>query len=151
MKILFLDIDGVCNSEESFRKDPNHHFPIDSYMAFLVGKIKLDTGCEVVLSSSWRHHNESVDQIRQRIVPLYDLTGSKGIDPTRPPGIENCLRGREIQAWLDNHKYKVERYAILDDENDMLPEQQTNFFKTSWKTGLTKEIADKVIEHLNSL
>lgn len=150
MKILFLDIDGVCNSEETFRKDGKCHFPIDPYMAFLVGKIQLDTGCKVVLSSSWRHHPESVEHVHRRIVNIYDTTGSEPLDPTRPSGVENCQRGREIKAWIDSQKYKVDRYAILDDDSDMLPEQLPNFFKTSWKTGLTEEIAKKVIEHLNN-
>jgi len=76
MKILFLDIDGVCNSQETFRKEPNQHFPIDPYMAFLVGKIQLDTDCKVVLSSSWRHHKESVEQLSKRLVPIHDITGN---------------------------------------------------------------------------
>lgn len=141
MKILFLDIDGVCNSVTTFTKDPHAHFPIDSYMAFLVGKIKLDTGCEVVLSSSWRHHKESEEQIEKRIVPLY---GRTPFSRTR----ERDLRGYEIQDWLSVHP-EVEAYAILDDDNDMLPEQMENFFKTSWEVGLTKDIADDVIDHLN--
>lgn len=149
MKIVFLDVDGVLNCQGTFTKDRNAHFPIDPYMAFLVGKIQLETDCKVVLSSSWRHHVESADYIHNRVVKLYDRTGDEPHDPNRPSGAENCQRGREIKAWLDNHKYKVERYAILDDDSDMLPEQQPNFFKTQWLVGLTDEIANKVIEHLN--
>lgn len=148
MKVLFLDIDGVCNSEESFRKSPNQHFPIDSYMAFLVGKIALDTNCKVVLSSSWRHHPESVQYINDRVVPIMDTTGSEPLDPTRPSGVENCQRGREIKVWLHAHP-EVTQYAILDDDSDMLPEQFPNFFKTSWKTGITPEIAEAVTKHFN--
>lgn len=151
MKILFLDIDGVCNSEESFKKGnsamkggrENH---IDAYMAFLVGKIQLDTDCKVVLSSSWRHHPESVKFINERVVPIHDITG-------------HCctgIRGAEIHQWLQKNvkgfssTYDGDfRIAILDDDNDMLLWQKDHFFKTSWKTGLTDEIANKVIEHLN--
>lgn len=150
IKVLFLDIDGVCNSEVTFRKDPHQHFPIDPYMAFLVGKIQLDTDCKIVLSSSWRHHEESVEHIKNRVVSIYDLTGYEPTDPNRPSGVENCQRGREIKAWLDKHPEVVE-YAILDDDSDMLPEQLPNFFKTTWLNGLTEEIAKKVIEHLNFL
>ncbi len=142
-------MDGVVNSEVCqkrglFKTD----FPVDAYMAFLVGKIQLDTDCKVVLSSSWRHHPESVEQINKQLVPLLDITGSEPYDRSRPDGIDNCQRGREIKAWLDKHP-EVEKYAILDDENDMLSEQQENFFRTSWKTGITKEIADDVIKHLS--
>lgn len=143
MKVLFLDIDGVVNSEETFRKDPNAFFPIDPYLAFLVGKIVLETDCVVVLSSSWRHHDESVDHIEKKIVKIFDRT------PSLPRGedAEYCGRGKEIKAWMDEHD-GIEKYAILDDDPDMLPWQMANFFRTSWKKGITEEIAEKVIRHL---
>jgi len=144
-KILFLDIDGVVNHTDTFKK--GELFPLDQYCAFLVGKIQLDTGCEVVLSSSWRHHPESVAEVSKRVVPLIGTTGSC-----------NCrIRGAEIHRWLQenvkgfNSTYEGDyRIAILDDDSDMLLWQQPHFFQTSFTAGgLTKEIAEKVIEHLN--
>lgn len=149
MRILFLDVDGVMNCQSTFTKDPNATFPIDKYMAFLVGKIVLETDCKVVLSSSWRHHKASVDFIHKRIVDIYDCTGDEPYDDSRPGGAANCQRGREIKAWIDSQKYKVDSYAILDDDSDMLPEQMPNFFKTQWLVGITDDIAKAVIEHLN--
>jgi hypothetical protein len=32
------------------------------------------------------------------------------------------IRGEEIKAWLHQHP-EVTRYAIVDDDSDMLPEQ----------------------------
>lgn len=58
------------------------------------------------------------------------------------------VRGHEIQAWLDKHP-EVEKYAILDDDSDMLPEQMPNFFKTTFQNGLLEETMYKVIKHLN--
>lgn len=137
MKVLFLDIDGVVNKQENFDRSKNPGpYPIDSYCAFLVGRIQLQTGCEVVLSSSWRHHPEGVQNVSERVVQLLDKTPYL-------PGV----RGDEIKAWLDDHP-EVESYAILDDDSDMLDEQKPHFFKTSFKEGLTDEIAEKVIEHL---
>lgn len=142
-KILFLDIDGVCNSEETFRKEPHQHFPIDPYMAFLVGKIQLETDCKVVLSSSWRHHKESIKEIEKRIVPIYDKTGS----------CCSGIRGVEIYSWISKNIPYQERdalkFAILDDDSDMLLWQKDSFFQTSWKVGLTDEIANNIIKHLN--
>ena len=149
MKILFLDVDGVMNCQGTFTKDLNQHFPIDPYMAFLIGKIQLETDCKIVLSSSWRHHKASVEHIHNRIVSIYDQTGDEPYDKDRP-GVEGCQRGREIKAWLNNSKYKVDKYAILDDDSDMLPEQLPNFFKTQWLVGITDEIAMAVIRHLNN-
>ncbi len=142
MKILFLDIDGVVNHKETFRK--GEHFPIDQYCAFLVGKIQLDTGCDVVLSSSWRQLPEAVEEIKKRVVPLRDITGSC-----------RCgIRGCEINTWINTNIPYAERgqlrYAILDDDSDMLLWQKDHFFQTSFENGgLTEEIAKKVTEHLN--
>lgn len=145
-KILFLDIDGVVNHQDTFRK--GELWPIDPYCAFLVGKIQLDTDCDVVLSSSWRHHPEGVAECSKRIVPILDITPN--LAGTR-------IRGAEIHEWLYknvkgfNSTYEGDfRIAILDDDSDMLLWQKDHFFQTSFTNGgLTKEIADQVIAHLN--
>jgi len=135
MKVLFLDVDGVLNSRSTtdFR---THLYPIDPYMAFLVGRIQLETGCEVVLSSSWRYHPDGVKTVEKACVKLLDTT----------PKLYGT-RGEEIQAWLDEHP-EVEKYAILDDDTDMLEDQLANFFNTTFETGLTDEISQAVIRHL---
>lgn len=137
MRVLFLDVDGVLNS----RNTTNFHelYPIDQYMAFLIGRIQLRTGCSVVLSSSWRHHPDGVENVSKRVVELLDKT----------PHLSGC-RGDEIKAWLDAHP-EVEKYAILDDDSDMLKEQMPNFFKTTFDDGLTDEIAEAVIKHLGEV
>jgi hypothetical protein len=136
-KVLFLDIDGVVNKRENY--DPSRKsgpYPIDTYCAFLVGRIKLQTGCEVVLSSSWRHHPEGVENVSDRVVELLSVT------PTL-----SGLRGDEVQAWLDIHP-EVEKYAIVDDDLDFYVYQAPNFFLTTFQDGLTDEIAEAIIEHL---
>lgn len=143
-KILFLDIDGVVNNKESFKKGT--HFPIDQYCAFLVGKIQLETGCDVVLSSAWRHLGEGYAEVEKRVVKLRGKTGS----------CCSGIRGVEIYNWLHENFTHEQlsspnfRYAILDDDSDMLLWQKDNFFQTSFtEGGLTEEIANKVIKHLN--
>lgn len=136
MKVLFLDIDGVVNKRENFNPAGNPGpYPIDRYCAFLVGKIQLETDCVVVLSSSWRHHPDGVKAVEKSIVKLLDIT---------PYRIGK--RGTEVRAWLKLHP-EVERYAILDDDSDFFKNQP--LFKTTFETGLTDEIAAKVIDHLN--
>lgn len=137
-KVLFLDIDGVVNSRAttSFR---NNLYPIDPHMAFMIGKIQLETDCGIVLSSSWRHHPDGVMAVDRSIVHVDDVT----------PMISAGVRGHEIQTWLDAHP-DVTRYAILDDDSDMLPNQIPNFFKTTFQNGLTEDIAQRVTQHLNA-
>jgi antitoxin component HigA of HigAB toxin-antitoxin module len=139
VKVLFLDIDGVVNKQENFNPTNNPGpYPLDSYCAFLVGKIQLETGCEVVLSSSWRLHPEGMENVSKRVVRLLDRTPSL---PYPEP------RGAEIAQWLDEHP-EVTKYAIVDDDADMLVEQVDNFFKTDFNDGLTDLIADAIIKHL---
>lgn len=148
MKVLFLDIDGVVNSAEDqtkglFKTD----FPVEPYKAFLVGKIQLDTDCLVVLSSTWRSDTESVEKLNKQLVPIHDITG-------------RCcagIRGVEIHQWINKNipweerkKGGSFRYAILDDDSDMLLWQKDHFFQTTWQKGITEEIANNIIKHLNS-
>lgn len=137
MKVLFLDIDGVVNSRNT--TNFNDLWPLDPYMAFLIGRIQLQTGCEIVLSSSWRYHPDGLETVSKRIVKPLDTT----------PKL-NGSRGEEIQAWLDVHP-EVDTYAILDDDTDILAGQAPNFFMTTFDEGLTDEIAEAVIRHLNAV
>lgn len=136
MKVLFLDIDGVVNSIKTTNMRDSI-YPLDQYMAFLVGRIVLATDCKVVLSSSWRNHPDGIKEVEKHIVPIHDKTPWAS------------TRGEEIQQWLDEHKGEWERYAILDDDADMLPSQLPHFFKTTFAYGLTDEIANEVINYLN--
>jgi hypothetical protein len=139
VKVLFLDVDGVMNSRSTLQRSQRSGsiLGIDPYMAFLVGKIQLDTGCEIVLSSSWRHAPDGMKEVESRF-KLY------GVTPTSQSG----FRGNEVSAWLEGHP-EVKHYAILDDDSDFHPDQP--LFKTTFETGLTDEIAAKVTDHLNEV
>lgn len=138
MKILFLDVDGVLNSQDTMTKDPSAFFPIDAYMAFLVGRIQLNTGCQIVLSSSWRHNEESVSHIEKRVSQLFGMT----------PDLPGKSRGDEITEWLSHHP-DVSNYAILDDDMDAGIGHGRHFFKTTFLNGLTTEIGEEVTQFLN--
>lgn len=164
MKVLFLDIDGVVNCATTTQRHRGV-IGIDPYMALLVDRIVQATGCKIVLSSTWRLWPDEREEVRKQVGEFMDVTPNIPLQG----GAEMCERGKEIKAWLESHptikcdsptscppptramcnSHSVERYAILDDSSDMLPEQLPNFFKTSWTTGLMQEIADQVIEHLN--
>ena len=146
MKVLFLDIDGVCNSEETLKRSGGGMLGIDPLLAFIVGKITLAVPeLKVVLSSSWRHFPEGRNQVHAKVVPIHDVTGSEPYDDLEHP---HTQRGREIQRWLNAHP-EVTHYAIVDDDSDMLPEQMPHFFQTSWKVGITEEIAAAIVAHLS--
>ena len=139
MKVLFLDIDGVVNCATTTQRHRGF-IGIDPFMAFLVGKIVLDVpDLKVVLSSTWRSfHDDGKEEISKQVTPIHDCTPNSWKDSTR---------GTEIQAWLDAHP-EVTKYAIVDDDTNMIESQLPNFFRTYWHTGITKEIADKITAHL---
>ncbi len=143
-KLIFLDVDGVLNSQQTLerRNQRGGHIGIDPYHVLLVHRIIVATGAKVVLSSSWRHSEAGREEI-MKVIHFIDYTG-------------NCcsgVRGAEIYSWLNkNVDYDIRdevRYVILDDDSDMLLNQKDHFFKTTWKEGMTEEIAKKVIEYLN--
>ena len=145
-KILFLDVDGVMNSKTTLEKSTRGVIGIDPYLSLLVDRIVQATQCEVILSSSWRHMGKGYEEVNS-IIPLAGKTDS-------------CctgIRGVEIYKWItenipwDDRKDVTKfRYAILDDDSDMLLWQKDHFFQTTFDTGLTEEIAEKVIGHLNN-
>lgn len=138
MKILFLDIDGVCNSQRSLTAFGE--YPTDfsaREMAFfdmvavaLVRRLCRVTGCKVVLSSTWRYFF-SAEQVATALdLPVIDCT------PKSTEEADYARRGGEIYAWLDQHP-EVTHYAIVDDVNAMLPEQQRHLVQTDERCGLS--------------
>lgn len=160
MKVIFLDVDGVLNSEKFYRKRgaPDYRFEdepeyplceFDPEAVELLNKIIEETGAKIVVSSTWR-----IGRTVGELIRLFREVGIEGyvIDRT---GVlrdrkeyEKVVRGTEIKTWLDQFP-EVESYIIIDDDNDMLPEQQKNFIKTSFWVGLTPELVEKSIKILN--
>lgn len=138
LKILFLDIDGVVNCAATTQRH-GPYIGIDPTMAARVKRIIAETGCKVVLSSTWRHDVESRAEVKRKVCDFIDRTpGSK---------FNGQWRGQEVQAWINLCSATIDEYAILDDDADFYPDQP--LFKTEWPVGLTDEIADKVIAYLN--
>ena len=136
MKVIFLDIDGVVNNKRT-EKSFGGFMAVDPAMAALVQRIVRNTGCEIVLSSSWRLFQNGRDEVERKICKFADITP-----------ILHASRGYEIKVWLTLHP-EIEQYAILDDAESILPEQRANLFQTTWESGLTEDIALAVEKHLN--
>lgn len=143
MKVLFLDIDGVCNSAEWARAGNDMWHGTDPELVKLVRQIIAKTGCLVVLSSTWRLYPEARAVVMRDVCHFIDVT--KDMQAGAKRGIVE--RGVEVQEWLDRHP-SVEQYAILDDDPDFLPNQW--LFKTTFEKGITEEIAEAVIAHLTA-
>ena len=151
MKVIFLDVDGVLNSDEYFDKIRNLDIQgiereVDIEKIKLLKKGIDKTGAKVVLSSSWRYTKYA--QYLKELLSNYDIY----VDST--PFIEN-ERGLEIKKWLSDNQ-DVEDFVILDDEIfDSYDESLIkNLIKTSngngrnFGEGLLPRDVDEIIKRL---
>lgn len=151
MKVIFLDIDGVLNSDEYFDKIENLNVQgieseIDVNKIILLKKAIDETKAKVVLTSSWRYTKKAKS--------LKDLLLRYEIHVDSTPFINNT-RGLEIKKWLSDNP-NVENYVILDDEIfDSYDEELMNkLIKISnengknFGEGLLPKDVNKVIERL---
>lgn len=141
-KVIFLDIDGVLNNWDTVERH-NGYIGIDPLKVATLHKIIAETGCVLVLSSTWR----LTDNARQHV---YDTIGPQHfIGLTTDHGRGYNLRPNEVVAWIERNVMVEDNfhYAILDDDFEWLDDQP--IFRTSMSVGLTDEIAQQVIDHLN--
>lgn len=137
MKVIFLDIDGVLNTNDTYDRVDNEYqvmkglkIYIDEFRVEYLRRIVKRTGAKIVLSSSlrWRFkkigdkcvpltHNFApnfIDILGKYDLSLYDVT----------PNIINIdgqlvKRQDEIKLWLFQNS-NVESFVILDDETTEL-------------------------------
>jgi len=147
MSLLFLDIDGVINSEKFyfspscpfdignldvmfylFRHAPHRH--IDRQALSHVRKFCECSSVDIVVSSHWRALYDKDDFIRIFKQCGWEDAPIIGTTPNVNPGI----RGDEIRKWIQDNHYTGD-YVILDDIDDFYPDQ--TFFKADPKVGFT--------------
>ena len=138
MKVLFLDVDGVLNTHSS-----GGLYTLTRSKLRRLQTVAESTGCDIVLSSTWRKDWVALRKLKR----ILHYRGIKILDSTTQSYFkERQVRGDEIQLWLDNHT--VERYAIVDDDSDMLDSQKPYFVQTNGEVGLTDLHVDRLIELL---
>ena len=161
-KVIFLDIDGVLNTERQHERCveaglayvDNFGYAFDPVSVANLKRIVDETGADIVISSSWKFWGLST---MQKLWASRELPG-KIIDVTPNNVSDEMLlsvdldlmdlpagKGSEIKEWLSTNGSRVTSYAILDDLPDMLPEQQSHFVQTDPRIGITEDDADRVI------
>lgn len=117
------------------------------------------TGCEIVLSSTWRNEGMMRMQAlwKDRNLPsvLFSMTpillSTTYQDPRSGEFFsipERNAKALEINAWLKRHATEASRYVILDDENVFFQSQQEHLVLTDEYDGLTAQKAQLAIELL---
>jgi len=169
-KYLFLDFDGVLNSE-NWTKSPaltliGGCFGVDPNAVMFINQIVERTQCQIVFSSTWRIHH-STEELRQILVDhgfkypesVIDSTGrawtlmDREKDRTaflaeQNEKYGNWYRGYEIDCWLNDNVKGRKKFAILDDDSDMW-KHKNRHVKTTWTRGISQAHVDKVCEVLS--
>lgn len=160
-KVIFLDIDGVLSPRwwDSNKQSDNYGCLFDAIAVANLAKIIEETGAEIVISSSWKNIGfvELQNMWRDRGLPgkLVDITPDYMSDEILlkedSANVDYLYeRGSEIQGWLLLHGDDVGRYVIIDDMDDILPEQQFHFVQTDPEVGITYDDVKKVVHLLNT-
>ena len=144
-KVLFLDIDGVLNSARTayaFGGYPHLPSQVDRFdlvAVALIRKVCTEVGARICLSSTWRLGRD-----------WKELRGHLGLPIThRTPRLDGARRGEEIKAWMDAYNRTIEKWAIVDDDADMLPEQLHHFVQTCPRNGFTFENYERLKDLLS--
>jgi len=154
--IIFLDIDGVLNCglhyhSEQFqdyvknfadKKDEMayHVHQISKERIEMLNKLCEETDTQIVVSSTWRS-SMTVEQLQD----MFNHCGGTFTILDKTGHCDCRTRGCEIHQWLydncmkhfEKNYYDFYRYAIIDDDSDMLLNQQNHFFQTDTYSGLT--------------
>lgn len=150
-KIIFLDFDGVLNTEHyqdllQYQDKPWQ----DEYGAFFdpkaVKQLKriIDaTDADIVIESSWKYLG--LDAMKE----LWKVRNLPGTIIDITPSLLGKNKGVEIASWLSKYAKQDIRYVIIDDEYVILDSQLPHFILTNPYEGITEEQANRAISMLN--
>ena len=147
-RLIFLDVDGVLNSEIFFTtaSEEARKTMIDENAVKLLNQLE---GSSVVISSSWGE--DAIKPLLEHGLKLPII----GCTTHLHHKFEWACRGNEIEEWLlekykglgtkYGNEYDCDKYSyvIFDDDSDMLLGQEGHFIRTNRTCGLTQEDIDK--------
>lgn len=160
MKILFLDIDGVLNSDasEKYFKDLGCPAPKTfdelkktAYTRFcpvalnnLREIFKAVPDAKVVFHSTWRRHFDLSELREMFAYHGFKKTLFKDCTLIKLSGGDKV---HSINSYLDDYK-KITNYAVVDDEDLSYGKVEGHFIQTDPKVGLTLENSNSIISLL---
>jgi hypothetical protein len=163
MKVVFLDFDGVLNSEDWYTDRPHPNLMFNPMAIDLVNVIadRFAGDLAFVISSSWRILGRDPDRDERSSLNycrgvldgyrfhgrVFDATPTSGECGRAGKPLPGPERGHEIQRWLDGHP-EVATYVIIDDSDDMV-HLTPRLVRTEWKLGITEADVKRVIEMLD--
>ncbi len=137
MKIIFLDFDGVLNSNAYTPDDAAAEGNLDKSRFPLLKELVDKTGAEIVLSTTWRKNwDRDESRCNEKGLAINRTFAEFGLSIfDKTPELEYTRRAEEIELWLDKHKDCVEAFVILDDEFWGWGKLQDKLVRTSPRIG----------------
>lgn len=147
MKLLFLDFDGVLNSDYWFQSK-QYRMQKDDFDPKLIDRINeivKITGAKVIISSSWKSAY-SVSELDE----MLKTRGAKFKveDKTPRTNFNMTNRGIEIESYINSLSELPESIVIIDDVNNM-GTLSPYLILTDERYGITKNDVKSAIEMLN--
>lgn len=175
-KYLFLDIDGVIALPSVSDLGADDEWGLsECCLDALELIVDIVPDLWIVISSSWRRGDRDATLQKMRLAgfppKVLDRIVGETMRPYRffPKGLALSIpRGVLIKQWIDHYVHSGGsgiyimgqngvhapkglgtdyEYAILDDRDDMLLEQDSRYFKVTGSQGLTFELAQQLISH----
>lgn len=152
MKIIFLDIDGVLNTDKWEAHMLSQRLPMeDEFGIFFdkeainnLAKIITVTKAQIVIHSTWKL-GKTIDWL-QLLWKKRSLPGNiAGITPDIPPFYSKM---DEIATWLADNPY-ISNYVILDDEDEFSSYQCQHLIRVDSAIGITEDNANEAIRILS--
>jgi hypothetical protein len=162
-KIIFLDFDGVLNTEHyqgllRYQREPwqdEHGAFFDPNAVKQLRRIIDATGADIVIESSWKYLGldamKELWKVRNLPGRVIDITPSSVSDEYLLKNLDTTMihcKGMEIASWLSEQAEDI-RYAIIDDEYVILDSQLPHFILTNPYEGITEEQTNRAISILN--
>ena len=141
MKVIFVDVDGVLNSDD-FIDSVKGSQDIDIKTIRLLKNAVNETGAKIVMDTSFRY--------TKSFLKVQEMLLQNGILFDKTPFIDN-ERGKEIKQYLAEHK-DIEDYILLDDVifpefDDELLEHLIKMDDTNSR-GIGKGLQEKDVEEI---
>ncbi len=137
-KLIFLDIDGVLNSDSWL--DEHGSLTCDPANVRWLNHLVKSTGADIVVSSDWRKWM-SWPELCSRLIAAgvaARLVGTTPVIESDSDDFGDALppRGHEVDLWLQTHEFPG-TFVILDDRSDLQP-HRGRLIQTHPDTGLTE-------------
>ena len=164
-KVVFLDIDGVLNSnfwEQTHTKELSDGTLVDAEKVALLGGLVRRTGAQIILHSGWRFwYDADCKPLRAESRRLSEMLAAEGMvivgatpdlttEEIRRTKKFSLVKAREILAWVEQHPGTT-GWVVLEDLDLHNEEVARHQVMTDQTVGLTEADVENAVRILNNI